>query len=215
MKQLLIIGAGGFGREVAAWARQSPAYRREWEVAGFLDDDPSALEAFPENRLPILGNTRDYMPRDNEVFLCAVGNAPMRAEIRSRFEARGAVFTRLIHESVVLGERVHLEPGVILCPRVVLTSDLSIGKNTALNVATAVGHDVQIGEDCQISSFCDITGFVEIGDRVLMGSGARIIPSRKVGSDAVLGAGSVVVRDVPEAVTVFGNPARLLTARDA
>ncbi len=211
MKQLLIIGAGGFGREVAEWARQSTAFRREWEVAGFLDDRPEALAAYPDNGLPIIGSTLDYRPGPNDVFLCALGDPRLRAEMRQRFQERGAVFTRLIHASVVMGRGVQLDPGVILCPGVVLTTDLHIGANTALNVSSAVGHDAEIGVDCQISSFCDITGWVRIGDRVLLGSGARLIPGRQVGSDAVVGAGAVVVRDVPPAVTVFGNPATVLT----
>lgn len=213
MKRLLIIGAGGFGREVAQWARQCASYRREWEVAGFLDDRPEALVDYRGCGLPIMGNTIDYEPGPNEVFLCALGNPGLRAALRRRFEERGARFTRLIHESVIIGRDVQLDAGVILCPRVVLTTDLHIGQNTALNVASAVGHDARIGEDCQISSFCDITGWVRVGDRVLLGSGARLIPGRQVGNDAVVGAGAVVVRDVPEAVTVFGNPATRLTAR--
>lgn len=214
MKQLIIIGAGGFGREVLEWARQSRACGREWEIAGFLDDRPDCLGRFPEIGLPVIGNTRDYEPRKDDVFLCAIGIPKLRAEMRQRFEAKGAVFTRLIHESCVIGRRVELGTGVILCPRVVLTCDISIGPNTALNVSSAVGHDASIGADCQISSFCDITGFVQIGNGVLLGSRASIIPSKRVGDRAVVGAGSVVVSDVPEGVTVFGNPARLLSRHD-
>lgn len=211
MKQLVIIGAGGFGREVAEWARNCTAYRREWEVAGFLDDNPLALERFPEIGLSVLGGTADYQPRPNEVFLIALGKPSLRRAMRERFTGRGARFTRLIHESCVVGSRVQLEPGVILCPRVVLTCDLVVGANCALNVSTAMGHDARMGEDCQISSFCDITGYVQIGSGVLMGSRASVIPGRKVGDGAIVGAGSVVVADVPPGVTVFGNPARILT----
>jgi sugar O-acyltransferase (sialic acid O-acetyltransferase NeuD family) len=210
MKQLIIIGAGGFGREVLEWALHCPAYRREWEIAGFLDDRADALAAHPEIKLPILGNTRDYEPRPEDTFLCAMGTPVLRARMRQRFEAQGGTFTRLIHESCIVGRRVDLGPGVILCPRVVLTCDISVGANSAFNIGSAVGHDAVIGEDCQISSFCDITGYVHIGDRVMLGSRASIIPGKRVGDGAVVGAGSVVVANVPEAVTVFGNPARVL-----
>lgn len=211
MKRLIIIGAGGFGREVLEWALGCPAYRKEWEIGGFLDDRPDALRKIPAVDVPLLGNTRDYEPRPEDCFLCAMGTPSLRAEMRRRFESRGGTFTRLIHESCVVGRRVDLGPGVILCPRVVLTCDIAIGANTALNVGSAVGHDAVLGDDCQISSFCDITGYVYIGNRVLSGSRASIIPGKQVGDDAVVGAGSVVVSNVPEAVTVFGNPARILT----
>jgi len=211
MKQLVIIGAGGFGREVAEWARNCPAYRREWEIAGFLDDRLDAVDRFPGIGLPVLGNTTDYAPRSDDVFLIALGQPALRRTMRERFTAKGAEFTRLVHESCVVGRRVQLEPGVILCPGVVLTCDIHIGANCALNVSTAMGHDATMGADCQISSFCDITGYVQVGNEVMMGSRTSIIPGRKVGDKAVIGAGSVVIADVPPDVTVFGNPARLLT----
>ena len=214
MKQLVIIGAGGFGREVLEWARDSRAYRHEWEIAGFLDDRPDCLDRFPGMDLPILGSTQEYEPRKDQVFICAIGIPHLRLEMRKRFESRGAVFTRMIHKSCVIGSRVELGDGVILCPGLVLTCDISIGKNTALNVNTAMGHDASIGNDCQISSFCDITGYVKIGNEVLMGSRASIIPSKRVGNRSVVGAGSVVVTNIPDDVTVFGNPARVLTRHD-
>lgn len=209
MKRLLIIGAGGFGREVAGWARQCAAFRKEWEIAGFLDDNPQAVANYADIGLPVLGTIWEYMPQRSDLFICAIGTPKLRARVRAHFEEREGRFTRLIHESAIIGRNVYLEPGVICCPRVVLTCDVHIGKNTAINVASAIGHDAQVGTDCQISSFCDITGYVKVGDRVMMGSGARIIPGRRVESDATVGAGAVVIKNVSPATTVFGNPAKV------
>ena len=211
MKQLVIIGAGGFGREILEWAIACPAYRKEWEIEGFLDDRPDALDGFPSIGLPVLGNTRDYQPRSNQVFIIALGRPDWRAEVWSRFAERDATFTRLVHESCIVGRRVDLGAGVVLCPGVTLTCDIQVGENTALNVKTAAGHDAVIGRDCQISSYCDITGSVSVGDRVFMGSRVSVIPGKRVGDGSTVGAGSVVVSNIPEGVTVFGNPARVLT----
>lgn len=211
MKQLVIIGAGGFGREVLEWARQSTGIGTEWEIAGFLDDRQDALDAFPGIDLPVIGDTVDYDPQPGQVFVIAIGHPAVRKLMWERFAAKGAEFATLIHDSCVVGSRVRLGSGVILCPRVVLTCDIEIGANTALNVSTAVGHDAVIGKHCQLSSFCDITGFVTVGDEVMMGSRASVIPGKSIGAGSTIGAGSVVVADVPAAVTVFGNPARILT----
>ena len=211
MKKLIIVGAGGFGREVAEWALGCQAFRREWEIAGFLDDNPDALKAYPGCGLPIIGSVREYEPRNDELFVIGIGQPVLRRRMRELLEGKDARFTRLVHSSCVVGNRVQLEPGVILCPRVVLTCDIHIKANTAFNISCAVGHDVVVGRDCQISSFCDLTGFVQLGDEVLMGSRATIIPGKRIGNQSIVGAGSVVISDVPSHVTVFGNPAKLLS----
>ncbi len=211
MKQLVIIGAGGFGREVLEWARESTSFGKDWEIAGFLDDRPDALEPFAEIDLPVLGNTVDYEPQPGQVFVIAIGHPHIRKRLWERFVEKGAVFATVIHKSCVVGSRVRLGAGVILCPRVVLTCDIRIAENSTLNVSTAVGHDAVIGAHCQLSSFCDITGFVQVGDMVMMGSRASVIPGKCVGTGSIVGAGSVVIANVPEEVTVFGNPARILT----
>jgi sugar O-acyltransferase (sialic acid O-acetyltransferase NeuD family) len=211
MKQLVIVGAGGFGREVLEWARESVGFGNEYTVTGFLDDKPDVLEPFTGIDVPVLGNTVDYVPQPGQVFVIAIGHPAIRKVLWKRFVEKGAEFATIIHNSCIIGSRVQLGNGVILCPRVVLTCDIRIGDNTALNVSTAVGHDAVIGSHCQLSSFCDITGYVKIGDCVMMGSRANVIPGKSVGSDSVVGAGSVVVANVPDKVTVFGNPARILT----
>lgn len=211
MKRLIIIGAGGFGREILEWARTCPAFRREWEIGGFLDDRPEVLAGFEGLGVPLLGSTVDYVPASGDCFVIAMGKPLLRSLMWQRFEERGAEFTRILHESCRVGPRVQLDPGVVLCPGVCLTCDIHVGANSALNINTAVGHDAVIGRHCQISSFCDITGYTRIGDEVLLGSRVSLIPGMQVGDRAVVGAGSVVVSPVEADVTVFGNPARLLS----
>ena len=210
MKNVLIIGAGGFGREVFAWCRADPGYGKTWQIRGFLDDNPNALDGFTVHAR-IVGKVSDYQAAPDEECICAIGHPGTKKRIVELLLARGAVFRSLIHPSVVMGSMVTLGQGVVLCPGVVLTSHLVVGDFVMFNCLSSAGHDVQVGRFATISGHCDLTGFVEVGEGVFMGSRASIIPGRKIGAGATVGAGSVVITNVAPATTVFGNPARRIS----
>ncbi len=205
-KNLIIVGAGGFGREVYAWARHSFDFGREWRFKGFLDDNPVALDGM--DYPPILGDIGSYSVGEDDYFLCGLGKPELKRKVVSLLLGRGARFASLVHPTVVMGNNVELGTGVILCPRVVLTSDIRLGDFVTLNVGSAVGHDSEVGAYTQSSAFCDITGGVMVGEEVFLGSHASILPRVRVGDRAVIGAGSVAIRNVPDDRTIYGNPAR-------
>jgi sugar O-acyltransferase (sialic acid O-acetyltransferase NeuD family) len=211
MKQLVIIGAGGFGREMLAWARQSVA---AWQVKGFLDDNLQALDGFAKD-VPMLGRVVDYVPEPDDVFVCGIGNVVSKRRCVEQILARGGVFTSVIHSRAVLGENVVLGDGVILCPFAVVDSDTRLGDFVTVNLHSTVGHDAVIGRWSQLHCHVDITGGVVLGEGVLAGSHATILPGVKVGDGATIGAGSVVTRDVKAGATVFGVPARPYFIRKA
>ena len=208
MKKLLIVGAGGFGREIYAWAKQHLDCGRIWEIAGFLDDDLSALNAF-NYPAKIIGTVEGHQPTAEEIFVCAIGVPAIKKKVCQKLLSRSAVFIAFAHPSLILGENVELGCGVILCPRVTLTSDISIGSFVTVNCHSTVGHDAVIGDWSTISAHCDLTGHTTLGEGVFFGSGARIIPGKSVGDGAVVGAGAVVIRSVGTGEKVFGNPARV------
>ena len=208
MKKLLIVGAGGFGRELYAWAGQHPACGREWGLAGFLDDNAAALASFGSFApvYPLAG----HRPSADMVYLCGVGMPALKEKLITPLLAAGAEFLTFVHPQALVGARVKLGNGVVLCPGAVVSVDIDLGDFVMVNLNCTIGHDASLGPWTSLSAQCDITGHVRIADRVFMGSRASVIPGKSVGSRSVVGAGAVVVTDVPADVTVVGIPARIL-----
>ena len=204
-KKLIIVGAGDFGREVFNWAIDVRK-KNGWEIIGFLDSNLHAQKGF-SNLPPIIGNPMEYQPHENELFICAIARPKLRIEICRRLKEAGAIFTKLVHDTAIIGQNTVIEEGCIICPRVTITTDVHIGKNVILNVGATVGHDAVIGEGSTINSHVDVTGFATLGKGVFLGSHAVILPNAQVGDFATVCAGSVVLRRVQPGVTVMGVPA--------
>ena len=207
MRKLIIAGAGGFGREVYNWALAHPACGNEWEIAGFLDDNPAALDAY-DYPVGIIGSIAGHQPRADELFLCAIGAPAIKRSVCESLQARSAVFATLIHPSAVIGANVQMGQGVIVCPYAVITCDVTIGNFVGINCHSSIGHDVQVGDWVTLSGYCDVTGQTQLGEMAFLGSGARILPLKKVGARALVGAGAVVISHVGDDAKVFGNPAK-------
>jgi sugar O-acyltransferase (sialic acid O-acetyltransferase NeuD family) len=210
MKNLVILGAGGFGREVYNWAKQSVGYQKEFAIKGFLDDNLTALQKFnyPVN---VIGAISQYSPERDDVFMCAIGSPAIKRKVCDSIAARGGKFMNIIHPSAIIGENVSLGSGVIVCPGVKITCDVNVGNHVAININTCVGHDVVIGDYCQISCFCDLNGFSVVGDEVFIGGSASVLPGVRVANGVTIGAGALVVKSIgEERITVVGVPAKKL-----
>lgn len=212
--RLLIVGASGFGREILCWAREIPKAQREWDVGGFLDANPGALEGFGVD-VPILGDPVSWEPEARDRFVCAIGDPTIKLRLCRALSARGAVFSTFIHPSAHVPAGNHLGEGVVFCPRSGLTTNVTVGDFVTFNLASGAGHDARIGDGCTFSGYAEVTGNVVLGEGVLLGSHACVLPGVAVGDFAKIGAGGVVVRRVPPGATVFGNPARQVAGFEA
>jgi len=207
MNRLLIIGAGGFGREVYAWAGQISRDERDWEVGGFLDANPCALEGF-QRPVSVLADPATYVPQAADRFVCAIGDPKTRLALCRGLRERGGRFVTLRHPSVIVGTNCRIGDGCVLCPGAVLTSDVTLGDFVVVNVHACVAHDVVVGDGSILSPHSDVNGFGKLGEGVFLGSHAVVLPGAKVGDYGVVGAGSVVLKRVASHATVVGVPAK-------
>lgn len=206
MKNLVIIGASGFAREMYDLALACYGSQADFRVKGFLSDNPSNIEAmgYP----PVLNTVTDYEPEENDVFFCAIGNLYHRRKTVEIILSKGGVFINLIHPTAIISPSVKLGIGVGIKAYCVLASDVTVEDFTFLQSSVIMGHDVHVGRFCQVNSFAFFAGYVRVHDMVSVNAGVRIIQNVVVEEEAVVGIGSVVLNRVRKNSTVFGNPAK-------
>jgi len=207
--ELVIVGAGGMGREVFSWLSQDIMKKENHKIKGFIDDNPGALGNL-QYPIQVIGNIEDYQPTDQEKFVIAVLETKTRKKIAESLIKKNAQFYTLIHPSVIIGTNVHIGLGSIICPNCILTNDISVGFFVFINTSSTLGHDVIVGNYSSINGKVEITGNVVVGEECFFGVGAKVIPGRRIGKGARVGAGSIVIKNVPTCVTVFGNPAKII-----
>lgn len=207
MRELYIVGAGGFGREVYGWLQAADDVS-DWQFRGFLDDNSEALKHLDYDK-GVVAPIEGFAVTPSQLFVCGIGEISTKIKLCRPLLEQGAEFLTVVHPTAVVGRNVQLGQGVVLCPGVILTCDIRVGDMVMINCSSTVGHDATIGNWCTISAHCDLTGHTRLGQGVFMGSGARVIPGKSVGDQAVVGAGSVVIQSVAAGQKVFGNPARV------
>lgn len=205
-ESVVIVGAGGFGREVLQWLRDAASAGVERRVRGFLDDTAPDLSVFGVD-VPVLGPIDAQLLKGEDRCILAIGDPAARLAIASRLEAAGARFTTLIHPSAVVAPSAGLGAGVVVCPFGFIGPDATVGMHALINVRASVGHDARIGRAAVLSPHALVGGAAEVSEGAMLGSAAVVLPRQRVGDGARVAPGAVVHSAVPAGVLALGNPA--------
>lgn len=208
MKDLVIIGAGDFGREVAAVVGRINHVFPTWNLLGFLDDNKEANSQIDE--YVVLGNL-DWLDAHKEVYtICSIGTGRTRKKIIEKTAKKTSNFATLIDPDAVVIKDSSVGEGSVVCAGSVLAINSKIGNHVIVNLSCTIGHDDIVDDFCTINPGVNISGKVHLSECVDVGTGTKIIQGKRICEDVVLGAGSVVVKDIDKPGTYVGVPVRRL-----
>lgn len=203
MSGVLILGAGGHAKVVADILRAQDVH-----VLGYLDDEAS-LHGQERLGLPILGPIDAYKDFNSDGLIIGIGSNSARCAIAKRLGGvPRSLWINAIHPQAVITPLSQIGVGVVVAAGAVINPDTAIGDHVIINTGATVDHDCIIGRCVHIGPGVHLAGNVQIDDECFVGIGAVVIPGCHIGAKTVVGAGTVVISDIPAGVTAKGVPAR-------
>ncbi len=202
----VIVGCGGFGREMYEMIS------RDYNVIGFVDD----FQKDYIKDIPILGNC-EYLLTYKEsisVFIC-IANTVVREKIYKKLsQNKLLMFPSIISNFARVSKTLTMGIGNIICDNVVVTVDSKLGNFAIIDNTCLIGHDVRVDDFVTLYPGAIVAGNVHIGNNCELGTGCNIIQGLDIGKRTIIGAGAVVVRNIPENCTAVGVPAKPIKFRE-
>lgn len=199
---LLIVGAGGLGRECL-----DTALAADLHVAGFIDDHRVGEVV---RGVPVL--SPNGLERDRP-YVIGIADPAARRRLSLLLDERGGVACTLVHPTATVSPGTTLGAGSLVMGGAYVSSSVRLGRHSQVQYNATIGHDTVCGDRVTVLPGANVSGAVTLEDDVTVGSGAVVLQGRRVGAGAFVGAGAVVTRDVAPGLTVVGSPARPLDVR--
>lgn len=212
MKDLVIVGAGDFGREIASIVERINEIEPIWDLIGFVDDNEE-LTGLIIDGYKVVGDSNWLASYSKEIFaVCSLGDSVTRKKVIQKILINPQVkFATLIDPAAILmRDDVKVEEGSVICAGTVLAINSHIGKHSIINLNCTIGHDTKTGDYFTAHPGTNISGKVVFGDACYCGTGSKVLQGLSVAENCVLGAGAVVVRNLGESGTYVGIPAKKL-----
>lgn len=207
MADIVIVGSGGFAREVRWLIEECNKDTNEWNILGWVSREKAGTVI---DRLPVLGDDDwliEYKKKINVAI--SVGDGSLRKKLAEKYKKNcNIIFPNIIAPNALMSNSVKIGYGCIVAAQSIFTVDIKIGDFLISNLGCTVGHDCCIGNYVTLSPGAHVSGCVSIGECSLIGTGANIIEGLEIGSNVFIGAGAAVVRNIPSDSTAVGVPAK-------
>ncbi|HEX4945032.1 MAG TPA: acetyltransferase [Blastocatellia bacterium] len=213
--RIVIIGAGGHGREIADILRHQAQVKGGIALEGFVDGK-RALHGKELDGLPVLGDWDwfDTADRDGLKIICAVGNPQTCQKLVNRAIVSRLEFTSAISPLAHISPRAQVGKGVVIFPQVIINTGARIGNFITLNVGASVSHDSVVGDFTNINPGVRLAGNVTVGEGCYIGMGANVIQGCSIGAWSTVGASAAVIRNIPPRSTAVGVPAKVIKTNE-
>ena len=215
MKDLVIIGAGDFGREIADVVERINANSEDniWNLLGYIDDNED-IQGLILDDYPVIGKI-DWIERQSkEIYaICSIGNGIIRKKIIENIHNPNVKYATLIDPNSSFHKGASVGEGSLICDGTVLAINDAIGNHVLINFNCSIGHDDILEDFTTVNPGVNISGKVLVRESAYVGTGAKILQGLEMGKDSIIGAGAVVIHDVPEGCTVVGVPASVIKRR--
>jgi len=208
LKPLVIIGAGGLGREVAWLVADINRQKIEWDFKGFVDDgvQGSTVEGYP-----IFGPVEHHFNMSPDIWtVVAIADSRVRKKFVRQVQGQGRKLATLVHPSVSMSDYVKIGTGSIICSGTVITTNVSMGQAAIINPGCFIGHDTELQDYVSLMPGTNLAGEVRVGEGCYFGLNSCVINRTTIGEWSVIGAGATVVNDIPAHSLAVGVPARVI-----
>ena len=214
MKDVVIYGAGSVGRLSEQIIHDINKEKKQFNLLGYLDDDIEKHDTFINDN-KILGGIQWLENRSNTFVALGFSNTLQKFNLIMKLKKYGCQkFLQLVHPKSWISNRVNLGAGSVIYPGVHIDVDVKIGDFALLNKLCSIGHDTKIGNYSTVSPGVNIGGFNNIGEGVDFGINACSVQKISIGKWSTIGAGAVIIRDVPDKAVVVGNPGKIIRYND-
>lgn len=208
MKDIVILGSNGFAKEVLWLLEGINEEQSQWNLLGFVDKNVG------EEPLPgysVIGNDEWLMQYSRPInAVCGLGSPSLRKHVVERFKNSQVSFPNIVAKQAAVSKYASFGSGCIVCANVLISPHVTLGNFVTINLSCTVGHEAVLEDFITVNPGTNISGNVRIGSGCEIGTNACIIQGKQLGPNTIVGAGSVITRDVPGNCTVVGNPGRVL-----